>query len=200
MEGGAKMCSGRLRASLARRVSCGGCGRRSGSGLCWGSWHPPSCPHPDFWGWIVTQRRRAPPQKEIGCFRKVVSGGCARQGGGRGDCRGAEQTLHTGLGDMWTRWDPEPTPWRAGLFHDLLHAMGRADGQGALSSVCSPSPLRTRGAPWGPTWSPACCLSPPSPPRLWRQGVSRRWPSWWTFLKPPRSPLPCLITLLAPLS
>ena len=24
-----------------------------------GSWHPPSYPHPDFWGWIFTQRRRA---------------------------------------------------------------------------------------------------------------------------------------------
>ena len=29
-------------------------------------------------------------QEEIGCFRNVVSHGCARQGGGRGDCRDAE--------------------------------------------------------------------------------------------------------------
>ena len=84
--------------------------------------------------------------------------------------KGAEQTLHAGLGDSWTRWDPRPTPWRAGLFPDPLHAVGRADGQGALSSPCSPSPVRTGGAPWGPTRSPACRLWPPIPPRLMAGG------------------------------
>lgn len=92
----------------------------------------------------------------------------ARRGSWR--LQGCRVDSHTRLGDTWTRWDPEPIPWRTGLFPDPLHAMGRADGQGALSSVCSPSPVRTGGGPLGTHLEPCLLSLAPQPSQVLTAG------------------------------